>query len=41
FIFLCSTLTRIIKDDAFNKSILDYKAHKFFLDGLKASRKIL
>jgi hypothetical protein len=29
------------KDDAFNKSIHDYKAQKFFLSGLKASRKNL
>jgi len=42
YLFFCvGTLTRIIKDDAFNKSIHDYKAQKFFLSGLKASRKIL
>ena len=42
YLFFCvSTLTRIIKDDAFNKSIHDYKAHKFFLDGSSQSKNFI
>ena len=41
FIFSCCTLTRIIFDDAINKSIRSDKAQKFFLWGIRQSKNIL
>jgi len=42
YLFFCvGTLTRIIKDDAFNKSTQNDKAHKFFLDGSSQSKNFI
>ncbi|PAK56165.1 hypothetical protein B9J99_11055 [Staphylococcus capitis] len=42
YLFFCvGTLTRIIKDDAFNKSVQNDKAHKFFLDGSSQSKNFI